>query len=88
MYLVVATDYGVLEINYPWLPTWMGMNTKLVERLQEKLREAVCGRPMNEQTMADAHELVRTTLCELYPAFTGLPEFLDAIRQVGLRDGS
>ena len=52
MLLVVKVD-GVTELNWMWMPSWIGMNRDLRERMQKELNGMVVGK-----TYEQAHELI------------------------------
>jgi|YNPBryBLVA2012_1023415.scaffolds.fasta_scaffold06596_9 hypothetical protein len=84
MRLVVQTEPGVLELNYTWLPTWIGINGRLKRDMEAKLRDAVVGLTLDERGLEKAHRLVIDYLCEMNPGVKGLYDYLDALKYVSL----
>jgi len=82
MYLVTSTEPGRLEIRYTWLPTWMGINSSFLARLDAQIGKAFIGRPMNEATLAEAHEAVVDVICTSFPQIQGLRDYIDALKFV------
>ena len=86
MRAVIRTAPGVVELNFMWLPTFVGMNAQLKKEIEERLKPKLEGRPL-EETLDDAHEMVIDFLVERFPALTGLRDYLDAMKYV-TEDGS
>lgn len=81
MRAVVRTAPGVVELNWTWLPTWIGMNAQLKKELEERLAPKLEGRPL-EEALDDAHEMVIEFLVEKFPALKGMRDYLDALKYV------
>lgn len=82
MRAIVATDPGVVELNWLWLPTIIGMNTETKLRLEKKLAPQIQGLPITEESLDHIHDVVVEALCEEFPAVAGLDEYLCALRHV------
>lgn len=82
MHAVVMTLPGVLELNYSWLPTWIGMNSALKREIEEVLRSEFEGKPVD---LARAHQTVVSFLTTKFPAIVGLEDFLDGLKFVEVR---
>lgn len=80
MRLVVSPEPGIVELSYTWLPTWIGMNTALKQKLEDKLQREVIGLPMTDETMDALHEKVLNFFVEEFPQITGLRDYLDGIK--------
>lgn len=78
MRFVQFTD-GVLELNFMWLPTWLGMNAKFKRELEKELADKFRGRTTAE--MDAIHEEVIDYIIEKYP-LPGLRDYLDGIKFV------
>lgn len=85
MYLIVCPEPGVLEVNYMWLPTWIGMNTKLLAELGEEAKKAALGK-VTTVAVRDAHAAVIDALVAKFPEIQGLREYLEGLRGVSLND--
>ena len=82
MRLVVQTDPGVLELNYTWLPTWIGINNAFKNEMEKKLKAEIVGLTLDERGLEKAHRLVIDYICEKNPGIKGLYEYLDAMKYV------
>lgn len=78
----VPDEPGVLELNFMWLPTWIGMNVRLQAQLKEKLGKAFVGKEINDEGLDEMSKIVIDTLVELYPAIKGLRKYLEAIKYI------
>lgn len=82
---VVQTSSGVLELNYSWLPTWMGMNASLKKEIEDALGKELVGKPLDEFGLLGAHALVVNFLVQRFPQITGLRDFLDGLRYLSIQ---
>jgi hypothetical protein len=76
----VPDEPGVLELNFMWLPTWIGMNVRLQAQLKEKLGKEFVGMEINDDSLDAMSKVVVDTLVELHPHITGLREYLEALK--------
>ena len=81
MYAVTSPEPGVLEVNYMWLPTWIGMNTGLLQELGEVAAKATVGLPL-ERALEAGHIAIVDHLEEKYPNIDGLHDWLQALKLV------
>ena len=86
MRLVVATDPGVVAINYTWLPVWIGLNEQLLRRLAEKIRPLAEGRPLDDPTLAHLENVLIMLLKDEFPYVEGLEEMLKAVHNIKIFD--
>lgn len=82
MLVVVPTYEGVLELNWTWLPSFMGLDASLRETLRLHLAGKYEGRAMSDETLQEAHADVVAFLKDRYPALLGLDRFFDALQHV------
>ena len=82
MRAVVAVETGVLELNWLWLPTIVGMNAELKQRLEKKLAPDIVGLLITEDSLDHIHNLVVKALCEEFPYILGLELYLQALSHV------
>lgn len=82
MRAVVAVESGVIEVNWTWLPTFIGMNTRVKEELEKAIAEQIEGRALDDTTLDLAHDLVIQFLEQKYSGIKGLSEYLDGLKFV------
>ena len=80
MRAVVHVAEGVLELNFMWLPTAIGMNSLLKKELEASLASKLQGLPLDEPTLDKAHELVVEFLVQKLPEVKGLARYLDGLK--------
>ena len=80
MRAVVALGPGELELNYMWLPTFIGVNSALKAEIERLLEEKLVGQPMDDSTLDWAHDQVVEYLEKKFSHVTGLRDFLDALK--------
>ncbi len=78
MDLLVRTEYGTVELNFMWLPTWIGMNARLKQDMEKELAEQVTGK-----TVEEANRIVLDYLCQKFP-IEGLRDYLDGLKFVSI----
>lgn len=83
MRLIVQTGPGTVELNYMWLPTWIGMNTSVKQEIEEAISPMLVGKDMSDETLEAAHEAVIDFLDKKYKGLDGLRDYLDALKFVG-----
>jgi hypothetical protein len=86
MRVVVVVAPNVLELNWTWLPTFVGMNNRVKQDLERELSPKLVGRVMDEETLDYAHEEVVAFLERRFPV-SGLRDYLDALKFVAGADG-
>lgn len=82
MRLVVATEPGVVELNFMWLPTWLGINAQLKKDLEVELEPFLVGKELTEELLEEAHQMTIAFLLRRHSHFNGLRDYLDAIKFV------
>jgi len=85
MRLLVLTEPGVLELNYTWLPVWIGINTSLKNDLEKDLQEKFIGREVGEGALDEMNEAVIDWLVKRFPQVEGLRDYLDGLKFVRIK---
>jgi len=85
MRLVVSPEPGIVELAYTWLPTWIGLNTALKQKLEDKLQREAIGMPMTDENMQALHDKVMDFFVEEFPEIIGLRDYLDGLKFVRFR---
>lgn len=70
-----------VELNYIWLPTWIGQNAKLLKEMEESLRPQIVGWELTEENLNKIHDMVLDYLVEKFP-IPGLFDYLDGLKFV------
>lgn len=86
MRFIERTGPGKLELNYMWLPSWVGMNEALIREIEELLSATIVGQDITEETLELAHQAVLEIIVNKFPAITGLFAYLDGIKFVMTND--
>lgn len=82
MRFIVRTGPGQLEINYMWLPTFIGMNSSLVRELDSTLSTLYVGKVLTSELMDAASRRVIEIITDKFPSLRGLYDYLDGIKYV------
>lgn len=85
MRLVIAVEPSVVELNYTWLPTWLGLNTPIKTELEDAISKHLIGKVLNDETLDTAHDLVVQFFKERFPNIEGLGDYLDALKFVKMK---
>lgn len=85
MRAVVPVEHGVIEINYMWLPTCIGMNAVLKQEMEAAISSRLTGRALDDQSLDAAHDIVIEFLEKKFPDVNGLARFLDGMKYLELR---
>lgn len=87
MRTVVHVDRGVLEVNYMWLPAWIGMNSLLLEEIGKHMQSKAVGRELNDTLLDELDTEVISFLMKRFPTIKGLGGYLVGLRGVEFDDG-
>jgi hypothetical protein len=79
---IVRVDKGVLEVNYMWLPSWIGMNSVLLKELAEHMQKKSVGREFNDDLLDELDTEAIRFLMERFPSIKGLGGYLMGLRGV------
>lgn len=82
MRLVVATEPGVVELNWTWLPTWLGMNHAVKVEVEKELAPLFVGLPITDKNLDDMSDAVLEYLCAKHAGIPGLRQVLQAVKNV------
>lgn len=82
MKLVIIPEPGVLELNYMWLPTWIGINTPLKQELEGAIRSKLVGKELTSAVIDEAHDLIVEFFSNKFPNLVGLRDYLDSLKFV------
>jgi len=81
MRAIVITGPGQAELNWSWLPTWIGINGALKKEIEKDLSNQIVGKPLDDRSLDEASELVIDFLCKKFP-LEGLRDYLDGLKFV------
>ena len=81
MKLIVRSGKGRVELNYMWLPTFIGMNGVLIKEIEEKFSSQLVGKVLTPELLDAVSEQVKTYLTEKFPIL-GLWDYLDGLKFV------
>jgi hypothetical protein len=74
-------DPNVIELNFMWLPTFIGQNTMILKELRQALGKEFVGKQITEKTLWAMHQRVIQWLEAKFP-FEGVGKYLHAIEEV------
>jgi hypothetical protein len=82
---VVYVGEGVVEVNWLWLPSCIGINTVIQREIESSLAKSVQGMELTEKSLDDIHTMVVTFLCQRFSHIEGLNLYLDALKFVTIK---
>lgn len=80
MRTVVPTEDGILEVNYMWLPTFIGMNNQLKKEMEEAIKDKIEGKVLSEELLNEADNLVIEYLEKKFVTIEGLRDYLNGLK--------
>ena len=91
MRLVVETSPGVVEMNWMWLPTWIGHNTELKKKAEKHIQGwlAEQDQPVttSEENLDRLHDVLLAFILGQFPEVRGLQGVLEATTRVDFSEG-
>ncbi len=85
MLLIQRTEVGHIELNWSWLPTWIGMNTALLREIEAAVSPTVVGRALTDDLLEEIHHLVIDFLKDKYANISGIDDYLDGLKFVTIQ---
>lgn len=82
MRLVHLTAPGQLELNFMWMPTWLGINKAAKEAIEAELKSKVAGLPATDENLDAINDMVLEVLALKYDRVEGLRDYLDGLKFV------
>ena len=83
MRLVQLTAPGRVEVNFMWLPTWLGINKEVKEALERELAPLV-GKEATDELLDTVNDKLLTLIEQRFPLIQGLRDYLDGLKFVRL----
>ena len=82
MRAIIKNKEGHHELNWMWMPSFIGHNRRLKMKMDEKLSEHLVGK-----TLDQCHELILDWIQAEFPRITGLRQYLSGLAHVEDVDG-
>ncbi len=82
MLFVIRTSPGVVELNFMWLPTFLGMDPILRRDIEKELAPMLEKKEMTDEVLQAASDRAIEFICDRYHALPGLRDYLDALKFV------
>ncbi len=82
MRFVHRTDEGVIDVNYMWMPTFIGMNAQLKAELEQKLNEQFANQALSDGVLDEMHDTIIELLMQKFTFAPGLRDYLEAVKHV------
>lgn len=79
MKIVFQDLKGVFEVKWMWLPTFIGLNTPLMRKLESALTNKYAERPSTEALLDEVNEFVFSWLAQQFPDLHGLEQYLRGV---------
>lgn len=81
MRFVIQTDPNVVELNWMWLPTFIGMHSGFKAEMEKVFLDKHKGRNITAAVLDEIHAEIIEYLLAKYPR-KGLDQYLDALKYV------
>jgi hypothetical protein len=82
------TEEGVLELNWMWLPTWLGFNSTILEEISSELLKEAVGKEATDDSLNQLDKLAKDILVKKFPEIIGLEDYLDGLKFVSFAEQS
>ncbi len=82
MRTVTVTEEGVVELAFMWLPVFFGINSALRQDMESSLKGKIEGRPLTEELLDEADNLVIEFIEAKFPHIKGIRDYLEALKYV------
>lgn len=83
---LISVRGHIVELNYMWLPTWLGQSAQFKRDLEVALRSEIEGLELNEDTLNRIDRMVLQYIVDHNPHVQGLYDYLDGLKFVELKD--
>lgn len=80
MRAIIDVGKGTVELNYMWLPTFIGMNAVLKQQMEKDLQAELRGVQLDDAGLDRAHDLIVDYVVKKFPHIKGLDLYLDALK--------
>lgn len=80
MRLVQLTAPGRVEVNFMWMPTWLGMNKEVKDVIEKELAPLLIGKEATEELLDAVNDQLLALLERRYSTIRGLRDYLDGIK--------
>jgi len=79
----VLKSGNALELNFMWLPTWIGESHAIKLDIEKQLGPKLVGKEFTDDVLDEANQMVIDMLCEKFKV-PGLRHYLDGIKFIGM----
>ena len=77
--MITVVDGKSLELNFMWLPTWLGQNSRFKKQMEADLASKIQGLELTESNLDKVSEMVLDYIVEKHP-IPGLWDYLDGLK--------
>lgn len=77
---LITVDGNAVEVNYMFLPTFLGLNTALMQEMEAKIAPMLVGKEATDDVLDDANDAILDFIEARFPDITGLRDYLDAMK--------
>ena len=82
MRLVMRDGPGEVVVSYMWLPTFLGLDSVFMKKLEDAIQPLLVGKDLTDETLDAAHEAVLDFIEKTHPEIVGLRTYIDALKFV------
>ncbi len=77
---LISVDGPEVSVNYMFLPVFIGLNSVLLQELEEKVSPLLVGKEATDDVLDAANEAVLDFIEEKFPDIHGLRDYLDSLK--------
>lgn len=83
---LVTVHGAVVELNYMWLPTFIGQNAEFKRGMEQTLKSSIEGLELTEHNLDKIETMVLNYIVTKHPHIEGLGDYLDGLKFVALTE--
>ena len=77
---LVNVEGREVSLNYMFLPTFLGLNTVLLQEMENKIGPMLVGKEISEDVLDEANDYILDFIEEKFPDIKGLRDYIDAVK--------
>jgi hypothetical protein len=76
----IHVDGNAVEVNYMFLPTFLGLNSALLQEMEGQIAPLLVGKEATDDVLDAANDAVLDFIEKRFPDIEGLRDYLDAVK--------
>lgn len=77
---LISVEGNAVEVKYMFLPTFLGLNTVLLQEMEKKIAPMLVGKEATDDVLDAANDAILDFIEARFPDIEGLRDYLDAMK--------